>query len=91
MHPKVLSKHWPKMWYLQAGDVKVKASFFPSGQNVVLIPGLGSSSQSEVLLLPLNPLFMQTSNFQQEGYRPEEVYGPLLESLRKVDVKASYC
>ena len=59
MHPKVVSKDWPELQYLQAGEVKVKASFFPSGQNVVLISSFGSSTQSKVLLLTLNtyPLY----------------------------------
>lgn len=51
---------------------------------------LGSSTQRKVLLLTLNTFSVQTSNFQQEGYRSQEVYGPLLESLKKVAVKISY-
>lgn len=38
MHLKVVSKHRSEMRYLKAGEVKVKTSFLPSGQNAVLIP-----------------------------------------------------
>lgn len=67
MHPKVVSKQWPEMWYLQSGEVKAKASFFPLGQNVVLIPGLGSSTQSKVLLLTLNTYPLHANQFSIRG------------------------
>lgn len=44
MHLKAVSKHCSEM---QAGEVKVKASVFPSEPNVVLIPGLGFSTQKQ--------------------------------------------
>lgn len=40
-----VSKHWSEMQYLQAGEVNAKASVFPLGPNVVLIPELGFSTQ----------------------------------------------
>lgn len=42
-----VSKHCSEMQYLQPGEVKVKVSVFPLGSNVVLIPGLGFSTQKQ--------------------------------------------
>lgn len=46
MHPRAVSKQWhqPEMQYLQAGEEKEKACFFPSGQDVTVKSSLGLST-----------------------------------------------